>query len=271
MRGLTDTAGALTDSFTYDGFGVLINRTGTTPNLYLYAGEQYDPELGLYYNRARYLNAGTGRFWSQDSWEGDTGTPVSLNKYLYADINPINNSDPSGHSSLALELGALDLRLTINSMSVLQVTSAIGIGILGGKYLTRPWTINLVSTTENGFHMFIFAEDTRENAGWRYDIGFDNSFTMGRANARPFSSFDGIIFKSWNATSEVTGVKIPIAKLSDNLHSLWDAYVFGVPDVIDEDGNGVKPYRYRRYPGPNCTTWSLWAASRAFGISLLPF
>ena len=33
VRGLTDASGALTDTFTYDAFGVLINRTGTTPNL----------------------------------------------------------------------------------------------------------------------------------------------------------------------------------------------------------------------------------------------
>jgi YD repeat-containing protein len=37
----------------YDVFGNLIQRTGTTPNLYLYAGEQYDPDIGYIYLRAR--------------------------------------------------------------------------------------------------------------------------------------------------------------------------------------------------------------------------
>jgi len=32
----------------------LIHSTVTTPNNYLFAREQFDPDLGLYYNRASY-------------------------------------------------------------------------------------------------------------------------------------------------------------------------------------------------------------------------
>jgi RHS repeat-associated protein len=75
VRQLTSTAGAVTDSYDYDAFGNLVNQTGSTPNNYLFAGEQFDPGLGLYYNRARYLNTTTGRFWSMDSLEGYDGSP----------------------------------------------------------------------------------------------------------------------------------------------------------------------------------------------------
>ena len=119
VRGLTDATGALTDTFTYDAFGVLINRTGTTPNLYLYAGEQYDPDLGLYYNRARYLNTNTGRFWSQDSYEGNSSDPTSLHKYLYANSNPVNGIDPSGNFTLAESLVVVGTVLTISAISYL--------------------------------------------------------------------------------------------------------------------------------------------------------
>ena len=37
---------------------------------YLYRGEQYDSDLGLYYLRARYYNPQTGRFLSRDPEEG---------------------------------------------------------------------------------------------------------------------------------------------------------------------------------------------------------
>lgn len=47
VRQLTNSAGA--DTYDYDAFGNKINVTGTTPNNYLYRGEQYDPDLGLYY------------------------------------------------------------------------------------------------------------------------------------------------------------------------------------------------------------------------------
>jgi len=55
----------------YDAFGNLIHSNGSTPNSYLCSGEQYDPDLHLYYNRARYLNVSTGRFWSLDTLEGN--------------------------------------------------------------------------------------------------------------------------------------------------------------------------------------------------------
>jgi RHS repeat-associated protein len=87
----------VTDTYDYDAFGNLVNQTGTTPNNYLFAGEQYDPALSLYYNRARYLNTTTGRFWSMDSYEGDKQQPSSLQKYLYVYADPVDNVDPCGH------------------------------------------------------------------------------------------------------------------------------------------------------------------------------
>ncbi len=54
VRALTNASGAVTDTYDYDAFGNEIHSTCTTPNNYLFAGEQYDPDLHLYYNRARY-------------------------------------------------------------------------------------------------------------------------------------------------------------------------------------------------------------------------
>ncbi len=89
VRQLTNSSGAITDTYNYDAFGNLIESTGSTPNLYLYAGEQFDPDLGLYYNRARYLDVRTGRFWGMDEFEGDAQSPVSLHRYLYANLDPV--------------------------------------------------------------------------------------------------------------------------------------------------------------------------------------
>ena len=96
VRQLTNASGGVTDSYDYDAFGNLINSTGSTPDNYLFAGEQFDPALGLYYNRARYLNTATGRFWSMDTYEGQVNDPLSLHKYLYVGDNPVNAADPSG-------------------------------------------------------------------------------------------------------------------------------------------------------------------------------
>ena len=44
--------------------------------MYLYRGEQFDPDLGLYYLRARYYNPLTGRFMSRDPEDGEAPIPV---------------------------------------------------------------------------------------------------------------------------------------------------------------------------------------------------
>jgi YD repeat-containing protein len=51
---LTDQTGTVTDTYEYDAWGVLLSAVGTTTNHYRYAGEQYDADLGLSYNRARF-------------------------------------------------------------------------------------------------------------------------------------------------------------------------------------------------------------------------
>ena len=110
-----------TVTYDYDAFGVLIHSTGSTPNNYLYAGEQFDPDLALYYNRARYLNPSTGRFWTVDTEEGLDQDPLSLHKYLYAAGNPINLADPSGHD---FDLAGLAISAavsgTINAISAIS-------------------------------------------------------------------------------------------------------------------------------------------------------
>ena len=37
-----------------------------------------------------------GRFTTKDSWQGDYNRPLSLNRWLYVQGNPINRTDPSG-------------------------------------------------------------------------------------------------------------------------------------------------------------------------------
>jgi RHS repeat-associated protein len=100
VRQLTNLAGTVTDTYSYDAFGNLLNSTGTTPNNYLYRGEQFDPTLNLYYVRARYYNPATGRFISRDPENGKSRDPKSLQKYLYANGDPINRIDPVGREAI---------------------------------------------------------------------------------------------------------------------------------------------------------------------------
>ena len=75
VRQLTDSAGAVTDTYKYDAWGNSFGSTGSTPNVYLYRGEQYDSDLMLYYLRARYFNPLAGRFLTRDPAQGSRWIP----------------------------------------------------------------------------------------------------------------------------------------------------------------------------------------------------
>ena len=106
VRLLTNSAGAVTDEYEYDAYGNHWTVSGATPNNYLYRGEQFDSDLGLYYLRARYYNPLTGRFLSRDPEDGTPYDPKTLHKYLYAGGDPVNAKDPTGRED-AEEYGFL--------------------------------------------------------------------------------------------------------------------------------------------------------------------
>jgi RHS repeat-associated protein len=99
-RALTDDTGTATDDYNYEAFGTLLNKTGATENNYLFTGEQYDPNAGFYYLRARWMNPDVGRFLTVDPFGGVDRDPVTLHKYLYAGMNPVMYVDPSGEFGL---------------------------------------------------------------------------------------------------------------------------------------------------------------------------
>jgi RHS repeat-associated protein len=101
VRYLTSSTATVTDTYDFDAFGNLISSTGSTPNNYLFAGEQFDSALGIYYNRARYYDQRIGRFWTMDTLEGSIDEPLSLHHYVYASGNPPNRRDPSGFEDIA--------------------------------------------------------------------------------------------------------------------------------------------------------------------------
>ena len=115
--GISPIAGTMTDSYEYDAYGNSFTVSGSTPNEFMYRGEQYDSDLGLYYLRARYYNPLTGRFLGRDpedpgllDSDGIPTDPKRLHKYLYAGGDPINRVDPNGRDDEEDE-GFIDARI----------------------------------------------------------------------------------------------------------------------------------------------------------------
>lgn len=105
--------GQISDSYSYDPFGEITavthdgtsrtpleaqNDNGLSDNdvLWGYNGEEYIEEAGLQYLRQRHYSPETGTFTSQDTNEGDLTNPLSQNRYIYAENDPVNGNDPGG-------------------------------------------------------------------------------------------------------------------------------------------------------------------------------
>jgi len=95
-RSLTDTTGQTTASYVYDVFGSLRSETGTGENNYLFTGRDLDRDLGIYYYRNRWYDPSVGRFVTKDP----IGVRGGINRYIYADNNPVNYTDPYGYLKL---------------------------------------------------------------------------------------------------------------------------------------------------------------------------
>ena len=94
---LTENAN-LTNSYQYDPYGNLTSGTADGVNYYGYNGESTNVKTGLQYLRARYYDAENGTFTTEDSDLGTTENPLTRNRYDYTTNNPLNYSDPTGHS-----------------------------------------------------------------------------------------------------------------------------------------------------------------------------
>jgi RHS repeat-associated protein len=85
------TTGAVGDKYTYSAYGESPSLAG---NAFRYTGRRVDAETGLYYYRARYYSPRLGRFLQPDP----IGYQGGLNLYAYVGGDPLNLTDPTGHS-----------------------------------------------------------------------------------------------------------------------------------------------------------------------------
>src|SRR5205807_10114228 len=90
VSSLSNAAGSIASTYTYDSFGKLTNSTGSLTNPFRYTGREFDSETGLYYYRARYYDPSTGRFLSEDP----IGFSGGRNFYTYVRNNPPRLIDP---------------------------------------------------------------------------------------------------------------------------------------------------------------------------------
>jgi len=124
---LTDINGSVAKAYAYDAYGNILESPGTVEQPYTYTGREFDQETGLYYYRARYYDAATGRFLQNDPI-GFRGGDVNL--YRYVSNNPIYFSDPVGLQNTAVFPGtAAGSAAQGTSAGVKGALQGIGLGL----------------------------------------------------------------------------------------------------------------------------------------------
>jgi RHS repeat-associated protein len=95
VRDLLNAAGAIINHVDYSAFGVVLAQSNASVgDRFLYTGREYDANLALYWYRARWYDASSGRFTSVDPLLFGAGD--AFNPYRYVGNAPANGTDPSG-------------------------------------------------------------------------------------------------------------------------------------------------------------------------------
>jgi RHS repeat-associated protein len=91
VTSLSNAAGALAQTYTFDSFGNQTASSGSLTNSFRYTARELDTETGLYYYRARYYDSSTGRFLSEDPARYEF-----TSFYSYVGNNSVLWTDPLG-------------------------------------------------------------------------------------------------------------------------------------------------------------------------------
>ena len=187
---ITDINGNVTDTFEYDTYGNLVSRTGTSAVIFLYNGRDgvVTDSNGLIYMRARYYSPELRRFINADIIAGNISDSVTLNRYAYANGNPVSNIDPFG---LSAERGQ-ETSVNQSNTSIIEDLARLLIGNPVNNWFTKNgWFEDLfrlagfVRTKDSqGTYVYHATMDCLQRFGGYnsfYDLIFDYATSMNNA------------------------------------------------------------------------------------------
>lgn len=99
---VADPDGTVTGNRVYDPFGTVQVSTGAITSTLGYQSDVTDATTGNVWMGARWYGPHDDTFLSEDSVTGMTAEPESLNRYTYANGDPIENVDLDGHAAIRM-------------------------------------------------------------------------------------------------------------------------------------------------------------------------
>ena len=135
---ITDGSFNAKAAYEYADFGEVTELTENIDNEICYTGSIHDETTGLHYMNARYYDPANGRFISQDSYRGELTDSGQWHLYVYCANNPINYTDPSGHSlwSFLEDNRPISFKYRWIKRGAIATAIDIAFGIIGGVSIT---------------------------------------------------------------------------------------------------------------------------------------
>ena len=131
---VTGEAGGVAARFSFDAWGRPRNPSGTdnasaSSDYRGFTKHEHDDEVGLINMNAREYDPVIGRFISADTIVGNNVPSQALNRYDYANNNPLSLIDPSGH---------LSKKWKKRLRRIAKAISFNGMGALNERYVMNP-------------------------------------------------------------------------------------------------------------------------------------
>jgi len=163
---ITNSTGNIVERVKYDDYGLptfcaadgtpLAQNQSTIGNNILFQGREYEPELNLYYYRARYYDPQMGRFLQTDP----IGYKDSMNLYQAMNQNAVNFIDSFGLMISLSKIQSRSLkRVTNNALNIMQMTS-VGKTAYDALNSDKSRTFYIVDTDNNTLGGAKFELDT---------------------------------------------------------------------------------------------------------------
>lgn len=161
IQAIASSSGNIIQRYVYSSFGKLIkvvddSGASITPvvnTAYTYTNRELDSETGLYYYRARYYDANSGRFMQEDPYSGEIIDPSShLSKYSYVSNSPTRYNDPWGLYKLEdlfkdiKKIGDGTIKVLTSREAQVVYGTVGGIAIIYGGVLLTPINPQLGAT-----------------------------------------------------------------------------------------------------------------------------
>lgn len=140
---LTDSRSEVVARFSYDAWGTP-ESTDTGLTDFYFASGYYEAEAGLYILGPRTYDPSLGRFLQKDPLAGSLLDLVSQNEYVYANNDPVNKIDPTGHRAEIASVGqsakaiAASARAAARQMGVVVAEKKKEIAYLEADPLSSP-------------------------------------------------------------------------------------------------------------------------------------